>query len=211
MEFILWNEWKEFGVWEWVLFGLIAALVVGLIVWLVLRPKRTETERVDVRALTYGAICIGLSFVLSYVKLFSAPQGGSVTLGSMLPLLLYANRFGCKRGLAAGLAYGLLQFLQKPEIYHWAQVLIDYPLAFTCLGLAGLVRPLPVGVLIGAFGRFVCHTLSGYLFFSEILDGAALWGSVVYNGWYMLFDTAICLVLVVPLGILLKRTRIFQK
>ena len=82
-------------------------------------------------------------------------------------------------------------FLQKPEIYHWAQVLIDYPLAFTCLGLAGVCKPLPLGILIGAFGRFVCHTISGFLFFSEVLDGAALWVSVVYNGWYMLFELVI--------------------
>lgn len=209
MEFILWEELKDFSTWEWILLGIVVVLAIGAIVWLLVRPKK-ETKT-DVRALTYGAICIALSFVLSYVKLFSAPQGGSVTLGSMLPLMLYANRFGWKRGLVAGLAYGLLQFLQKPEIYHWAQVLIDYPLAFTCLGLAGVCKPLPLGILIGAFGRFVCHTISGFLFFSEVLDGAALWVSVVYNGWYMLFDTLICLVLSIPLTILLKRTRIFQK
>ena len=67
----------------------------------------TNTKR-----LVYGALCIALSFALSYVKLFSMPMGGSITLCSMLPLMLYAYRFGTPAGLLAGLAYGLLQLIQ---------------------------------------------------------------------------------------------------
>lgn len=207
MGFILWEEWKDTGVWEWILFGAAAAALIGLVLYLALRKPKTG-RKTDVRALTFGAVCLCLSFVLSYFKVWSAPQGGSITLGSMLPLMLYANRFGWKKGLLCGLAYGLLQFLQKPEIYHWAQVLIDYPLAFTCLGLAGTVKNLQLGIVLGAFFRLLCHTVSGFLFFSEVLDGGALWVSFVYNGWYMLFDTALCLVLSFPVQLLTKKMRL---
>lgn len=207
MGFILWEEWKDTSAWEWILFGAAAAALIGLVLYLALHKPKAG-RKTDVRALTFGAVCLCLSFVLSYFKVWSAPQGGSITFGSMLPLMLYANRFGWKKGLLCGLAYGLLQFLQKPEIYHWAQVLIDYPLAFTCLGLAGTVKNLQFGIVIGALFRLLCHTVSGFLFFSEVLDGGALWVSFVYNGWYMLFDTVLCLVLSFPVQLLTKKMRL---
>ena len=211
VKFILWEKLAKVTWYQWALFAAAAVGAIALIIVLATRKKRPQ--KTNVRALTYGALCVCLSFILSYIKLFSAPQGGSVTLASMLPIMLYASMFGTKRGLLAGLVYGLLQFIQKPEIYHWAQVILDYPLAFTMLGLAGLPRKitlLPLGTIIGGFMRFVVHTISGFLFFSEVLNGSALWASVVYNGWYMLFDTAICFVLAFPLAAIVKRTGIAQ-
>ena len=176
----------------------IGALVVmvGLLIYLAKRPKKQG--RTDVRALTYGALCMAMSFVLSYIKLWSMPLGGSVTLASMLPLLWYSNKFGVKNGLIAGAAYGLLQLIQKPEIYHWVQVLLDYPLAFMMLGLAGSVKNLQLGSIIGVAGRWVCHILSGAIFFAEwVPEGwSNAWVySAAYNGAYLLVDLIICLVL----------------
>lgn len=207
VQFILLKKLAKMSTLQWVLAGVALAAAVALIVYLVKRPKTTG-GKTDVRALTYGALCICVSFVLSYIKLFSAPQGGSVTLASMLPLLWYSNRYGWKKGLIAGLAYGLLQFIQKPEITHWAQVLIDYPLAFMCVGFAGFVKPLPVGVVLGCAGRLLMHTISGAIFFSEVLNADAWWFSFVYNGWYMLFETVLCLVLSFPLTAVLKRYKL---
>ena len=212
MEFILFEKLQKITWYQWLMIGAAVAAAAVMIVLLVTRRKKTQ--KTDVRALTFGALCVSLSFILSYIKLFSAPQGGSVTLASMLPIMLYASMFGTKRGLLAGLVYGLLQFIQKPEIYHWAQVLLDYPLAFTVIGLAGLpgdLKLLPVGTIIGGFARFVVHTISGFLFFSEVLNGSALWASAVYNGWYMLFDTLICLVLSFPVVAIVRRTGIAPK
>ena len=162
-----------------------------------------------------AGICVAMSFVLSYIKLFSAPQGGSVTLASMLPIMLYAYLYGTKRGLLVGLVYGLLQFIQKPEISHWAQVVLDYPVAFAVIGLAGISKhipagifKLPIGTVIGGVARWIVHTVSGFLFFSEILNGNALTFSIVYNGWYMLFDTLICFVLAFPVTAIVKRAGI---
>ena len=176
----------------------IGALVVmvGLLVYLAKRPQKQG--KTDVRALTYGALCMAMSFVLSYIKLWSMPLGGSVTLASMLPLLWYSNKFGVKNGLIAGAAYGLLQLIQKPEIYHWVQVLLDYPLAFMMLGLAGSVKNLQLGSIIGVAGRWVCHILSGAIFFAEwVPEGwSNAWVySAAYNGAYLLVDLIICLVL----------------
>ena len=176
----------------------IGALVVmvGLLIYLAKRPEKQG--RTDVRALTYGALCMAMSFVLSYIKLWSMPLGGSVTLASMLPLLWYSNKFGVKNGLIAGAAYGLLQLIQKPEIYHWVQVLLDYPLAFMMLGLAGSVKNLQLGSVIGVAGRWVCHILSGAIFFAEwVPEGwSNAWVySAAYNGAYLLVDLIICLVL----------------
>ena len=212
VRFILFEKFAKVTWYQWTLFAVAISAAVVLIVLLI--KNRDKQRKTDVRALTFGALCVSLSFILSYIKLFSAPQGGSVTLASMLPIMLYSAMFGTKRGLLAGLVYGLLQFIQKPEIYHWAQVLLDYPLAFTVIGLAGLpgdLKLLPVGTIIGGFARFVVHTISGFLFFSEVLNGSALWASAVYNGWYMLFDTLICLVLSFPVVAIVRRTGIAPK
>lgn len=187
----------------------IAGVFVGL------SDRETVQRKTDVRALTYGAICVAMSFVLSYIKMFSAPQGGSVTLASMLPIMLYASLYGTRRGLLVGLVYGLLQFIQKPEITHWAQVVLDYPVAFAAIGLAGIskhiparILKLPIGTIIGGVARWIVHTVSGFLFFSQVLNSDALVVSMVYNGWYMLFDTLICFVLAFPVAAIVKRTGI---
>ena len=167
------------------------------------------TTDTKTKTLVYGALCIALSFALSYVKLFSMPMGGSVTLCSMLPLMYYSYRFGVGRGLLAGLAYGLLQLLQKPEVVHWAQLLCDYPLAFAAIGLAGVtanrgdftkgaVWRLPLGVLVGGAARAVFHIVSGAVFFAEYTPAGmnAWWYSFLYNGGYLGVDTLLCMVIV---------------
>lgn len=152
-----------------------------------------------------AAICIAMSYGLSYIKLFSMPLGGSVTPASMLPLSLFAYLFGPWWGMLAGAVYGVLQLLQRPEIVHWAQLLLDFPVAFAAIGLAGTTRRmrfhdgfaarlgLPLGTLIGGFVRFVCHTLSGAIFFAEYAGEQNAWlYSLIYNGAYLGVDLAIC-------------------
>lgn len=159
----------------------------------------------NIRSLVFGAAAIAVAFVLSYIKLFSMPLGGSVTLCSMLPIMLYAHMYGWKKGLLCGLAYGLLQFIQKPEIYHWAQVLLDYPLAFMCLGLAGCTKNLQLGCIVGVLGRFVCHTISGAVFFGDYTTLSGWWASMAYNGGYLLVELVLCIILSFPVMMLLKK------
>ena len=159
----------------------------------------------SVKGLAVCGVCIALAFVLSFVKLFSAPLGGSVTLCSMFFICVIGYFFGWKYSLTAALAYGILQFVQKPEIYAPAQVIIDYGLAFTALGLSGFFKDrkhgLYLGYIAGVTGRFLFATISGYVFFAEYAPEG--WNpfiySACYNGAYIYIEAAITLlILVIP-------------
>jgi thiamine transporter len=195
-EFVLIEKLSKMTTRQWCFAIGALVVMVGLLIYLAKRPQKEG--KTDVRALTYGALCMAMSFVLSYIKLWSMPLGGSVTLASMLPLLWYSNKFGMRNGFIAGAAYGLLQLIQKPEIYHWVQVLLDYPLAFMMLGLAGSVKNLQLGSILGVAGRWICHIISGAVFFGEWMPEG--WSnawvySAAYNGAYLLVDLIICIVL----------------
>jgi len=145
-----------------------------------------------------SVIFVALATVLSYIKIFSLPQGGSVTVASMVPILWLALRRGPKVGLFAATVYGVVQFALGPYIYHPAQVLLDYPIAFGLLGLAGFFQKRPfIGVTVGIFGRFVAHFLSGIIFFA-IYAGEMnpVLYSAVYNGGYMLVELVISIYVV---------------
>ena len=205
-EFVLFEKLAKMTTRQWCFAAGALAVTVGLLIYLAKRPQKAG--KIDTRALTYGALCMAMSFVLSYIKLYSMPLGGSVTLASMLPLLWYSNQFGVRNGLIAGAAYGLLQLIQKPEIYHWVQVLLDYPLAFMMLGLAGSVKNLQLGSVIGVAGRWICHILSGAIFFAEwVPEGwSNAWVySAAYNGAYLLVELILCIVLSFALAKALNR------
>lgn len=169
------------------------------------------------RMLATAAICIAMSYLLSYLKIFSMPTGGSITVLSMLPLMIFAWLYGVGPGMIAGAAYGLLQLIQRPEIYHIVQVLFDYPLAFAMLGLAGVFRKtgkawaLPAGVLLACFGRFLCHLFTGMVFFGSYAPTAGFWGvftySAIYNGGYMAVEAALSAIVTAlpPVQTMIKR------
>lgn len=164
--------------------------------------KRTKT-----RALCEGAIMVALATALSYVKLFELPQGGSVCIG-MLPIFLYCIRWGWKDGFLASFAYGLLQLIFDGA-YAWGpwSMLLDYLVAFTPLGLAGLFRGkkwgIFAGTIVGCAGRFLVHYISGVTIYKILVPTAFMqWTftspelySIVYNGSYMLPNTIIALVI----------------
>jgi len=137
---------------------------------------------------------VALATVLSYIKIFSLPQGGSVTAASMVPILWLALRRGPKVGLFAATLYGVVQFALGPYIYHPAQILLDYPIAFGLLGVAGFFQKRPfIGVSLGIFGRFFAHFLSGIIFFASYAPegmNPAIY-SAVYNGGYLLVELVI--------------------
>jgi len=145
------------------------------------------------------AAFVSLSTALSYIKLFSLPQGGSVTAGSMVPILWLALRRGTKIGFFAAAVYGVVQLVVEPFIFHPAQVLLDYPLAFGMLGLAGLFQNHPfVGANLGIVGRFLAHFISGVLFFASYAPEGMhpLVYSAIYNGSYLLPELVISIYIV---------------
>jgi thiamine transporter len=142
---------------------------------------------------------VALASALSYVKIFSLPQGGSVTAGSMVPILWLALRRGPKIGIFSATVYGCVQLVIEPFIYHPAQVLIDYPLAFGMLGLAGFFQKRPfLGVNVGIAGRFVMHFISGVVFFGSYApEGMSpIVYSAIYNGGYLLPELVISIYIV---------------
>ena len=157
------------------------------------------------KQLVFSAAAIALATVISVaIKLPSLPNGGSVTLFSMLVVSLVGYWYGPTTGLIAALAYGILQFITGPYIVHPAQILLDYPLAFAALGLSGFFSQkkhgLMIGFLVGATGRFICHQISGLIFYTTYVDtfegnAAAVWASTAYNLSYILPEVIITVVL----------------
>ena len=192
------GRFSELGATGWItIFTLVilAAIMVGMSV-----SRKTWTAK----SMAYAALSIALAFVLSYIKVWRMPNSGSVTLASMLPLMLFAASYGVGPGLLAGAAYGMLQYLQGGWFVHPIQFLLDYPLAFALIGLAGLYRFLPkawsqwslyAAMVLGALGRCLSATLAGIFYWDT-----APWASLVYNGAYLVPDTLICIVLAVFVG-----------
>ena len=155
---------------------------------------------------------------LSFLKLYEFPQGGSVT-AAMFPILLYAVRWGLGRGLLAGFTFGTLQLIfDGAYAWGWQSMVLDYLLAFTPLGLAGVFRGKAWGIfpgtLLGCAGRFAVHYLSGVTIYRitmptqipgfGVFDSAEIY-SLVYNGCYMLPTTLIALFLAAVLYVPLKK------
>ena len=165
------------------------------------------TKRTNTKAMVESALLIALGIVLAQIKIFQMPYGGSVTLVSSLPFIMISYRHGLKWGLTAGLANGLLQILTgwyAPPAGTFTAVLLcvllDYLLAFACLGTACVFakpfKNLRVGVGVGTAMvismRFICSFLSGamlwgsYQSYYEWAEGMSVWTySLIYNGSYM--------------------------
>jgi thiamine transporter len=175
------------------LISLIAVALLGAVLF-VISKKTTFNARI----LAYGALSMAAAFALSYVKIFQFPNGGTITIASMLPLFIFAYIAGPWSGIAVGLCYSMLQFIQEPVAYHWAQFLLDYPLAFAMLGLAGFFRNnIYLGAIVGSTARFICHFLSGFIFFGSFAPaGQSVYlYSFIYNISYILPDLVICLII----------------
>jgi thiamine transporter len=160
------------------------------------KPKEYTSNSTS-RVLAEIAIFVALATALSFIIIFQWPQGGSITLASMVPVIWLALRRGPKIGLIAGFAYGLVQLVVMPQIYFLPQVALDYPLAFGCLGLAGFFqkRWALAGVVVAITGRFIMHLISGALFFASFAPaGMNPWVySAIYNGSYMIPELGISL------------------
>lgn len=151
-------------------YGVLALLFVALLASLGFLGRSRRAERMQVKQLVFCGICLALGTATSFMKLASLPFGGSITLFSMLFITLTGYFYGVKTGLVAGVAYGILQLITGPYIYAPLQVLMDFPFAFGALGLSGLIRGkyrLVAGYIVGVLGRYICHVISGYIFFAE--------------------------------------------
>ena len=170
-----------------------------------------KKSKLTLRALTEGAVMVALAQVLSYLKLFELPQGGSITV-AMLPIFVYCARWGFGPGMLASFAYSVLQLLlDGAYAWGWQSMLGDYIVAFSVLGLAGLFhnqeKGFFTGTLVGSLARFLVHYLVGVWVWGEYMPDTFFgmtmttpwFYSFLYNGSYMIIDMILCLVV----GILL--------
>ncbi len=182
----------------WYTWVLLALLVVTGVL-LALGTVRTKWNS---HRIAMGAMCIAIAFVLSCIRLYRMPQGGSITPASMLPLILFMVACGPLQGFAVGCAFGLLKLIADPYIIHPVQMLLDYPLSYAALILGCLAVALPVqrrwqlplAVLLGGLGRYIMAVLSGSIFFAEYAGEQNAWiYSMVYNISYIGVDMVVCM------------------
>ena len=143
---------------------------------------------ITTRVLSEMVLMIALSGALFFIRPFILPQGGSITMGAMIPVILFSIRRGPRLGIFAGVIFGLIVLTVEPFVVHPIQFLLDYPVAFGALGLAGFFKKWHVaGVGAAILGRFLSHFVSGIVFFAAFAPEGihpALY-SAVYNGSYL--------------------------
>ena len=182
--------------------GKIAVIAVIVILLLLIMRGGKNEKKVDTKALTISALMIALATVLGQIKVFEMPQGGSVTLFSILPIVVCGYLLGTRRGVMAGFCVGLINLIFGPYVIHPVQLLMDYPIAFGALGLSGLTRNssngLTKGYLIGIVGRYICAVLSGVIFFGAYApEGFNAWTwSLWYNLTYLAAEGIITLIVI---------------
>ena len=180
----------------------------------------------NTKMLVEAGIMLALAIILSKIKIFQAPQGGSVTAGSMIPILLFALRWGAGPGVITGIVFGLLKLMFGGWVFSPAQVILEYPIAFGFLGLAGIFyksiefnsrkklnfntyAKIVFSVFLAIGGRFLSHFLAGVIFFSESAKGANPWVfSALYQSSYLIPEFIISAVL---LSLLWKPLRRIEK
>lgn len=171
-------------------------------------------KRENLRFLTESGIMLGLAIILSLLKIYQFPFGGAVTAGSMIPIIVIALRWGVIKGIMVGFVFGILQSVIDPYIVHPIQFLLDYPVAFSFLGIAGLFKDslqnkevrlssfieynlIFLGVFFGILGRFISHIIAGVVFFKEFAGDQNVWVySILYNGGYLGVELIVTVIIV---------------
>ena len=170
------------------------AVLVILFAGVLLSGKKQKT---NTKTMVVSALLVGLSIVLTRITIWSLPQGGSVSLFGMLPIVICAYFFGTRRAVMCGMCGGMIDLIFKPYVIHPIQLLLDYPLAFGAIGFAGLIfmakkDGLIPAYLFGVLCRYICAVISGVVFFGAYApEGfSALTWSLWYNVLYLAIEAA---------------------
>jgi len=169
------------------------------------------------RVLCEGAVSVALAYALTFVELDLWFQGGSIS-AAMIPLILFAVRWGAGWGMAAGLVFGTLKYFIGLDsfVLNWVSIIFDYSGAYAMVGLAGLFKRradrIPLAALVAGAARFIVHYISGVTVYAEWMPEefmgltmtSPFFYSALYNGGYMLPSTilavAVCAALAAPLS-----------
>ena len=150
--------------------------VVLLLVALALIGYFENGKRKSAKEVAFAGVCVASSFTLALIKVSPIQYGGSITLASFVPIMIYAYAFGPAKGFIVGLIHGLLNFVEDPFILTPATLVFDYLLAFMSVGIMGFfgkihkkeraVAPVVLGAICVFATRFLSHLFSGMIFFS---------------------------------------------
>lgn len=187
-------------------------------------------KRNQIRVIAEIATFVGLAIVLDLLAGLFSPfkQGGSIS-PAMLPIFIIAFRHGWKKGMFAGLIFGVLQLiLVGSEIFGWIYdptpfkifmvIAFDYIIPFTLLGLAGLFKDpftkpksFVLGIALGSFLRYLCHGLSGVVVWGNFaaawgIDNVWFYSYVFYNLPYMAASFGLCILI----GLALYRRKVWS-
>lgn len=210
---------------KWVSVGAVAILLL-VIGFIGMSQNNAPKKKYDAKRLAFAGICVALSFVLALIKFKPVQYGGSITLASFVPVLIFAYVYGAADGFMVGLIHGLLNFIESPYILTPATFILDYLLAFACIGVMGFFGKMRKGeksalpVVLGCVSvfalRFVFHLFSGMIFFLQDAVWVSLpdWAmgnafvySLIYQCVYIPADAFIAtmvLVFLVKTGVLDK-------
>ena len=191
-----------------------SAIVVIAIVTLAIVFGKNK-KPFNTRCIALAGITVAMSFGLSYIKLWRMPQAGSVTLLSLLPIMIFSNIYGTKKGVFVCFIYGVLQAIQDPWIIHPAQFLLDYAVAYSAIGLSGMFaefksfKKFPqvsfmLGGIVAGTLRFISHVLSGVFAFPST-DNPLIY-SLGYNST-VLVEVALAIVA----GVIVFSSKAFLK
>ena len=189
------------------------AVLVILFAGVLLSGKKQKT---NTKTMVVSALLVGLSIVLTRITIYSLPQGGSVSLFGMLPIVICAYFFGTRRAVMCGMCVGMIDLIFKPYVIHPIQLLLDYPLAFGAIGFAGLIfmakkDGLIPAYLFGVLCRYICAVISGVVFFGAYapVGFSALTWSLWYNVLYLAIEAAgtVVLLLIPSVRYSLKRIK----
>lgn len=189
----------------------IAALVLILAVVVILC---FAARKMNTRSIVFAGITIALSFCLSYIKVTPVTYGGSVTLASMIPVMIYAYFYGFGPGLLCGVCHGLLQFIQSPYVLTPVTFILDYLLAFASIAIVPLFKfiknksvSLLVGITVAYAARFLFHFVSGIIYYNmgaiwvDLPTDTAFIYSFLYQCVYLIPDWIIAAVVGIILSV----------
>ena len=194
--------------------GVAAIIVIIAILLIAIAFIRNPGEKQEpaktgfaIKQLVFGAVALALAFITSYIRIFSLPWGGSVTLCSMLFVTLIGYWYGPKVGITAGFAYGLLEFVQDGGSYILdpLQACLDYIVAFAALGISGFFSKRKNGLLLGyiaaILARGLFHSIGGYIYWMDYMPESfpaslkAIY-PIVYNYAYILAEGIITVIII---------------
>lgn len=176
--------------------SIFTLLGIMLVIIVLLKAKKIKLTPSLISSI---GLALALATILDMFKLTKLPNGGSVTLGAMVPVILMALLYGPEVGFLTGFLCGLIKLILGPYILHPLQVLFDYPLPYMALGLAGYFKNnKTLGTILAIFGRFIFHFIAGVVFWGSTAPEtmSPYLYSLIYNGSFLSVNALICVVII---------------